>query len=72
MGIGKIVIQAFLQFRNLDFVYGVELSIGRYLMAEESGMLCFCSLSAFFSSQFCLMSSLSLISFENDIIIWDG
>lgn len=31
MGIGKVVIQAFLQYRNLEFVYGVELSAGRYL-----------------------------------------
>jgi methylase of polypeptide subunit release factors len=30
MGTGKIVIQAFLQFRNLELVYGVELSAGRY------------------------------------------
>ena len=36
MGIGKVVIQAFLQFRNLEFVYGVELSTGRYNIAEES------------------------------------
>eukprot|EP01035_Chromulina_nebulosa_P017950 gene17950-23577_t len=31
MGTGKIAIQAFLQFRNLRYVYGVELSVGRYL-----------------------------------------
>lgn len=30
MGTGKVVIQAFLQFRNLKYVYGVELSSGRY------------------------------------------
>jgi hypothetical protein len=30
MGTGKIAIQAFLQFRNLKYVYGVELSTGRY------------------------------------------
>lgn len=30
MGTGKICAQAFLQFRNLRYVYGVELSIGRY------------------------------------------
>lgn len=30
MGTGKIVIQAFLQFRNLKYCYGVELSQGRY------------------------------------------
>jgi hypothetical protein len=30
MGTGKVVVQAFLQFRNLKFVYGIELSSGRY------------------------------------------
>jgi hypothetical protein len=30
MGTGKIAIQAFLQFRNLQYVYGIELSGGRY------------------------------------------
>ena len=30
MGTAKILIQAFLQFRNLKYVYGIELSIGRY------------------------------------------
>jgi Histone methylation protein DOT1 len=30
MGIGKVVIQAFLQFDSLEFVYGIELSGGRY------------------------------------------
>lgn len=30
MGCGKVVVQAFLQFRNLKYVYGVELSLGRY------------------------------------------
>ena len=30
MGTGKVVIQAFLQHRNLEFVYGVELSKGRF------------------------------------------
>ena len=38
MGIGKVVLQAFLQFRNLEFVYGVELSVGRFSVAEESVM----------------------------------
>ena len=38
MGIGKVVLQAFLQFRNLEFVYGVELSVGRFNIAEESVM----------------------------------
>lgn len=36
MGTGKIAIQAFLQFRNLEYVYGVELSEGRYQVAEEA------------------------------------
>ncbi len=30
MGTGKILVQAFLQFKNLKYVYGVELSVGRY------------------------------------------
>ena len=30
MGTGKVLIQAFLQFRNLTLVYGIELSLGRY------------------------------------------
>ncbi len=38
MGTGKIAIQAFLQFRNLEYVYGVELSEGRYKVAEEAMM----------------------------------
>lgn len=38
MGTGKIAIQAFLQFRNLQYVYGVELSSGRYSIAEEAIM----------------------------------
>lgn len=36
MGIGKVVMQAFLQFRNLIYVYGVELSHGRFRIAEEA------------------------------------
>lgn len=35
-GTGKIAIQAFLQFRNLEYVFGIELSNGRYSIAEES------------------------------------
>jgi precorrin-6B methylase 2 len=31
MGTGKVLIQAFLQFRNLRYVYGIELSLGRYM-----------------------------------------
>jgi hypothetical protein len=38
MGTGKIIIQAFLQFRNLKYVYGVELSVGRYKLAEEAAL----------------------------------
>ena len=38
MGTGKVAIQAFLQFRNLRYVYGVELSHGRYLMAEAAAI----------------------------------
>lgn len=30
MGTGKVAIQAFLQYRNLSFVYGIELSAGRF------------------------------------------
>ena len=30
MGAGKVAVQAFVQFRNLEYVYGVELSVGRY------------------------------------------
>eukprot|EP00981_Chlorochromonas_danica_P002840 scaffold549_cov174-Ochromonas_danica.AAC.24 len=38
MGTGKIVIQAFLQFKNLVHVVGVELSQGRYKLAEEAAL----------------------------------
>jgi precorrin-6B methylase 2 len=34
MGTGKIAIQAFLQFKNLIYVYGVELSYGRYKLVK--------------------------------------
>ena len=30
MGTGKILIQAFLQFKNLRYIFGIELSSGRY------------------------------------------
>jgi hypothetical protein len=36
MGTGKIVLQAFLQFPSLLYCYGVELSEGRYRLAEEA------------------------------------
>lgn len=29
-GTGKVLLQAFLQFTNLQYVYGIELSSGRY------------------------------------------
>jgi len=35
-GTGKVVIQAFLQYRNLQYVCGVEISLGRYSAAEEA------------------------------------
>jgi hypothetical protein len=38
MGTGKILMQAFLQFRNLKYIYGVELSVGRYRIAEEAAL----------------------------------
>lgn len=38
MGTGKILLQAFLQFRNLRYIYGVELSAGRYQLAEEAAL----------------------------------
>jgi hypothetical protein len=36
MGTGKVVIQAFLQFPNLTYVQGVELSQGRFNVAVEA------------------------------------
>lgn len=30
MGTGKIAVQAFLQYKNLHYVFGIELSNGRY------------------------------------------
>lgn len=38
MGTGKICCQAFLQYRNLQYVYGVELSQGRYAIAADSAL----------------------------------
>lgn len=38
MGTGKVAIQAFLQYRNLVYVFGVELSVGRYLVAEAAAL----------------------------------
>ena len=32
MGAGKVAVQAFVQYRNLDYVYGVELSAGRCVL----------------------------------------
>ena len=39
MGTGKVAIQAFVQFRNLDYVYGVELSVGRYWCVARASAL---------------------------------
>jgi hypothetical protein len=36
MGTGKVAMQAFLQFPNLKRVYGVELSLARYKVAERA------------------------------------
>uniref|UniRef100_A0A7S3NGR3 DOT1 domain-containing protein n=1 Tax=Aureoumbra lagunensis TaxID=44058 RepID=A0A7S3NGR3_9STRA len=36
MGTGKVPMQAFLQFPNLKRVYGVELSVARYRLAEKA------------------------------------
>mmetsp|Transcript_31399 Transcript_31399/g.69937 ORF Transcript_31399/g.69937 Transcript_31399/m.69937 type:complete len:955 (+) Transcript_31399:90-2954(+) len=36
MGTGKILVQAFLQFKNLRYIFGIELSAGRYKVAEEA------------------------------------
>jgi len=36
MGTGKMLVQTFLAFPNLDKCVGVELSKGRYLLAEEN------------------------------------
>ena len=38
MGTGKVAIQAFLQYSNLDYVYGIELSQGRYNIAANAAM----------------------------------
>jgi len=38
MGTGKVLIQAFLQFRNLKYLFGIELSAGRYMLAEEAAL----------------------------------
>lgn len=38
MGTGKILMQSFLQFKNLRYMYGIELSSGRYKIAEEALM----------------------------------
>lgn len=54
MGTGKVAIQAFLQFRNLEYVYGVELSVGRYLVAEAAAL--------------CMVQLLGEESFHVDVI----
>ena len=38
MGTGKVAIQAFLQFSNLDYVYGIELSHGRFQVAANAAL----------------------------------
>ena len=38
MGTGKVAIQAFLQYNNLEYVYGVELSQGRYNIAADAAL----------------------------------
>jgi len=43
MGTGKIVVQAFLQFKNLRYVYGIELSSGRFkyvILSFIFGIMC--------------------------------
>lgn len=39
MGAGKVAVQAFVQFRNLKYVYGVELSLGRYKYVKYQSIL---------------------------------
>jgi hypothetical protein len=36
MGLGKVAMQVFLQFSNVQRVYGIELSIARYTLAEKA------------------------------------
>jgi hypothetical protein len=38
MGTGKVAIQAFLQYSNLEYVYGVELAQGRYNIAAAAAL----------------------------------
>ena len=38
MGTGKVAIQAFLQYSNLSRVYGVEISVGRFRVAERAAL----------------------------------
>ena len=38
MGTGKVAVQAFLQFPTLSRVYGVEISLGRYRVAERAAL----------------------------------
>jgi hypothetical protein len=48
MGTGKIPIQAFIQYRNLKYVYGVELSQGRYKYVQTY-IRCLCFAPEFYS-----------------------
>jgi hypothetical protein len=43
MGVGKLVMQAFLQYPNLKYVCGVELAASRFNIAEDA-LLRLCSL----------------------------
>jgi hypothetical protein len=38
MGTGKVVLQVFLQCPNLTFVYGVELSLARFRIAQSAAL----------------------------------
>lgn len=38
MGTGKVVLQVFLQCPNLSFVYGVELSLARFRIAQSAAL----------------------------------
>ena len=36
MGVGKVIVQSFLQYRNVKYALGVELSTGRFERAVEA------------------------------------
>lgn len=58
MGTGKILIQAFLQCKNLRYIFGIELSAGRYKY-----VLWCCVLVAYFTDAFATILLLSAVSF---------